>query len=212
MPDWSGGLFEAHRYKVIHGGRGSGKSWAVARALVLQAASKPLRILCTREIQESIRDSVHRLLSDQIQALGLGAHYEITQGEIRSRNGSLFVFSGLAQHTVESIKSFEGIDIAWCEEAQSISKRSWDVLLPTIRKVGSEVWMTLNPLLETDETYSRFVADPPRNAWVRRVNWRDNPWFPPVLEEERLETQRRDPDNYGNVWEGQPLRVAEGAI
>lgn len=212
MPDWCGGLFEPHRYKVIHGGRGSGKSWAVARALLISGVARPLRILCTREIQDSIKDSVHRLLSDQIQAMGLGAHYTVTLQEIRGSNGTLFVFSGLASHTVESIKSFEGVDLAWCEEAQSISKRSWDVLLPTIRKPGSEVWMTLNPLLETDETYSRFVADAPSSAWVRRVNWRDNPWFPEVLDHERKETQRRDPDNYGNIWEGDPLRVAEGAI
>jgi phage terminase large subunit len=212
MPEWSDGLFAEGRYKVIHGGRGSGKSWAVARALLILAAAKPMRVLCTREVQESIKDSVHRLLSDQIQALGLGQQFEVTQAEIRGKNGSLFVFSGLASQTVESIKSFEGIDIAWCEEAQSVSKRSWDVLLPTIRKPNSQVWMTLNPLLETDETYARFVADAPASAWVKRVNWRDNPWFPDVLEYERLETKRRDPDAYPNLWEGEPLRVAEGAI
>jgi phage terminase large subunit len=212
MPDWAAGLFEPKRFKVAHGGRGSSKSWTFARALLIQAAARPLRVLCTREVQDSIRDSVHRLLSDQIQGLGLGAHYEVTQHEIRGRNGSLFIFSGLAQQTVESIKSFEGVDICWCEEAQSISKRSWDVLLPTIRKPSSEVWLTLNPHLETDETYTRFVEPKPANAWVQRVNWRDNPWFPDVLEQERLDTQRRDPDNYPNIWEGEPLRVAEGAI
>jgi phage terminase large subunit len=212
MPEWAAGLFEPHRYKVAHGGRGSSKSWTFARALLIQAAAKPLRVLCTREVQDSIRDSVHRLLSDQIQSLGLGRHYEVTQTEIRGRNGSLFIFSGLAQQTVESIKSYEGVDIAWCEEAQSISKRSWDVLLPTIRKPDSEVWITLNPHLETDETYTRFVDPVPENGWVKRVNWRDNPWFPEVLEQERKDTQRRDPDNYANIWEGEPLRVAEGAI
>lgn len=212
MPEWADGLFQPYRYKVMHGGRGSGKSWTVARALLTLAVSRPKRVLCTREIQDSIRDSVHRLLSDQIQALGLGQCYEVTQNEIRGRNGSLFVFSGLAQHTVESIKSFEGIDIVWCEEAQSVSKRSWDVLLPTIRKPDSEIWMTLNPHLETDETYSRFVADPPAKAWVKRVNWRDNPWFTDVLEDERRETERRDPDNYQNIWEGAAVLVAEGAI
>lgn len=212
MPEWAAGLFEPHRYKVAHGGRGSSKSWTFARALLIQALAKPMRVLCTREVQDSIKDSVHRLLQDQIQALGLGTQYEVTQTEIRGRNGSLFIFSGLATQTVESIKSFEGVDVCWCEEAQSISKRSWDVLLPTIRKPGSEIWLTLNPHLETDETYARFVAAPPGNSWVQRVNWRDNPWFPAVLDAERLETQRRDPDNYGNIWEGEPLRVAEGAI
>lgn len=205
-------LFQPYRYKVIHGGRGSSKSWSVARALVILAATKTLRILCTREIQDSIRDSVHRLLSDQIQSLRLGHLYTITRDEIRSANGSLFVFAGLASHTVESIKSFEGVDIAWIEEAQTISKRSFDVLLPTIRKDGSEVWLTLNPHLETDETYRRFIASPPANAWVKKLNWSDNPFFPQTLELERQETRRLDPDAYANIWEGEPVRVAEGAI
>lgn len=180
--------------------------------MLLDAAASPLRIGCFREVQDSIRDSVHRLLSDQIETLGLGSQYDITRDEIRHRNGSMFVFSGLSQHTVESIKSFEGLDRAWIEEGQSVVKRSWDVLTPTIRRPGSEIWTTLNPHLETDETYQRLIANPPTNSWVRAVNWRDNPWFPAVLEQERLDFKARDPDNYGNVWEGEPLRVAEGAI
>ena len=124
------------------------------------------------------------------------------EAEIRGKNGSLFLFAGLSQHTVESIKSFEGVDICWLEEAQVITKRSFDVLLPTIRKDGSEVWLSLNPDMETDETYQRFVANPPPNALVEQVNWRDNPWFPEVLEAERQETLRRDPDSYENIWEG----------
>lgn len=205
-------LFEPHRYKVLHGGRGSAKSWGIARALLILAAQRPLRILCTREVQKSIKDSVHRLLTDQGQALGLGAFYEVLETEIRGRNGSLFLFSGLAQHTVESIKSFEGVDIVWVEEAQVVTKRSWDVLLPTIRKNGSEVWLSLNPDMETDETYQRFVASPPMDAVVVQMNWRDNPWFPEVLEKERQETLRRDRDNYDNIWEGKPRLVSEGAI
>ena len=205
-------LFEPARYKVAHGGRGSGKSWAFARALILMSAKKPLRILCGREVQKSIKDSVHRLLNDQIQALGLGASFEVLESEIRGKNGSLFLFAGLSQHTVESIKSFEGVDICWLEEAQVITKRSYDVLLPTIRKDGSEVWLSLNPDMDTDETYQRFVSNPPASALVEQVNWRDNPWFPAVLEAERQETLRRDPENYDNIWEGKPKRVAEGAI
>ena len=205
-------LFEPARYKVAHGGRGSGKSWAFARALILMSAKKPLRILCGREVQKSIKDSVHRLLNDQIQALGLGASFDVLENEIRGKNGSLFLFAGLSQHTVESIKSFEGVDICWLEEAQVITKRSYDVLLPTIRKNGSEVWLSLNPDMDTDETYQRFVANPPPAALVEQVNWRDNPWFPEVLEAERQETLRRDPESYDNIWEGKPKRVAEGAI
>lgn len=205
-------LFEPARYKVAHGGRGSGKSWAFARALIIMSAKKPLRILCGREVQKSIKDSVHRLLNDQIQALGLGASFDVLENEIRGKNGSLFLFAGLSQHTVESIKSFEGVDICWLEEAQVITKRSYDVLLPTIRKDGSEVWLSLNPDMDTDETYQRFVSNPPASALVEQVNWRDNPWFPAVLEAERQETLRRDPENYDNIWEGKPKRVAEGAI
>ena len=205
-------LFDANRTKVAHGGRGSGKSWAFAQALLIQAAQTPLRILCAREVQKSIKDSVHRLLTDQIQALGLGHLYEVLDTEIRGRNGSLFLFAGLATHTVESIKSFEGVDRCWVEEAQTVTKRSWDVLTPTIRKDGSEIWVTLNPDMETDETYKRFVTDAPADAFVVQMNWADNPWFPAVLEKERLDTLRRDPDSYANIWEGQPKRVSEGAI
>jgi phage terminase large subunit len=212
LPEWHRGLMERHRYKTLWGGRGSGKSWTVARCLLLTAIAGPTRVLCTREVQESIKDSVHRLLSDQIDVMGLGGHFEITRDEIRGINGSLFIFSGLASQTVESIKSFEGVDIVWCEEAQSIVKRSWDVLLPTIRKKDSEIWMTMNPRLETDETWVRFVENSRPDSFVVNVNWRDNPWFSDVLNDERLDTQRRDPDSYSNIWEGQPLRVAEGAI
>lgn len=212
FPAWAEGLFQPKRYKVLHGGRGSGKSWAVARALLIQGAQRQLRVLCTREVQKSIKDSVHRLLSDQIQAMGLGHLYEVLETEIRGPDGTLFVFAGLASHTVESIKSYEGVDMVWVEEAQVVSKRSWDVLIPTIRKAGSEVWITFNPLLETDETYQRFVASPPVNSWVQQVNWVHNPWFSPELEDERQSAKARDPDGYANIWEGQPLRVAEGAI
>lgn len=208
-------LFKPKRRKVLHGGRGSGKSWAVARALLLLGAQRPLRILCTREVQKSIKDSVHRLLTDQIQSMGLGAQYEVLENEIRGRNGTLFLFAGLAQHTVESIKSFEGVDVVWVEEAQVVTKRSWDVLTPTIRKNGSEIWITLNPDMETDETYKRFVDGQPEeseDSFVVQMNWKDNPFFPVTLERERLETLARDPENYDNIWEGKPKRVSDGAI
>lgn len=208
-------LFAPKRHKIAHGGRGSAKSWGFARALLILAAQKPLRVLCAREIQKSIKDSVHRLLTDQIQAMGLGANYEVFETEIRGKNGSLFLFAGLAQHTVESIKSYEGVDIVWIEEAQVVTKRSWDVLTPTIRKDGSEIWITLNPDMETDETYQRFVhgqAEESESAFCVQMNWRDNPWFPKELEKERQNTLARDPDNYKNIWEGEPKRVSEGAI
>lgn len=212
FPDKLAFLFEPARYKVAHGGRGSAKSWGFARALLIQAAQKPLRVLCTREVQRSIKDSVHKLLSDQIEGLGLGKLYDILATEIRCKNGSEFIFAGLSTQTVESIKSFEGIDIVWIEEAQAVSKRSWDVLTPTIRKPGSEIWVSFNPELETDETYRRFVLTPPAGSVVEQLNWRDNPWFPPELEAERQDTLKRDPDSYENIWEGVPRRSVSGAI
>lgn len=205
-------LFEPHRYKVMHGGRGSGKSWTIARALLIKGGEAPLRILCSREIQRSIKESVLALLSDQIQALGLGEFYKVLETEIRGANGTKFIFAGLASHTVESIKSFEGVDLVWIEEAQVVSKRSWDILTPTIRKPGSEIWLSLNPWLLSDETYNRFVLSPPPDSWVRKVNYHDNPWFPAVLEDERAHCEAtRPPEEYENIWLGEPLRTAEGA-
>jgi phage terminase large subunit len=204
-------LFEPHRYKVAYGGRGSGKSWGFARALIIQAAQKQLRILCAREIQRSIKQSVHQLLSDQIQAMGYGAFYEILENEIRGKNGSQITFTGLANNTVESIKSYEGVDICWCEESQTISKRSWDILIPTIRKPNSEIWVSFNPDLDTDDTYQRFVVNPPEDSIVEKVNYADNPWFPDVLEQERLHSKANNPD-YENIWEGECKSAVDGAI
>ena len=127
-------LFKPKRYKVAYGGRGSAKSWSYARALILKAADSRIRILCTREVQKSIKDSVHKLLSDQIEELGLSGKFQILETEIRGHNGSEILFAGLSSHTVESIKSYEGVDIVWIEEAQTVSKKSWDILIPTIRK------------------------------------------------------------------------------
>jgi len=168
-------LDEPYRYKVAYGGRGSGKSWGFARALLALAIKHKLRILCAREVQRSIKQSVHQLLSDQIQSMGFGQYYEVLENEIRCVNGSQINFTGLANNTVESIKSFEGVDIVWVEEAQTVSKKSWDILIPTIRKPNSEIWVTFNPDLDSDDTYKRFVIDTPDNAKVVKVNWIDNP-------------------------------------
>ena len=205
-------LFQPCRYKVLYGGRGGGKSFAAARALLLQGVAKRLRILCTREIQRTIKDSVHKLLSDQITELGLESKYDTFQTEIRGTNGTEFIFTGLADQTVTSVKSLEGCDIVWCEEAQVISARSWSILIPTIRKDESEIWVTFNPELETDPTYQRFVKDPPQNTKVQLMNWRDNPWFNAVLELERQDCLKRFPRDYDNVWEGQCRPAVEGAI
>lgn len=205
-------LFQAARYKVAYGGRGSAKSWSYARALLIQAAAQPLRVLCTREVQKSIKDSVHKLLSDQIAALGLGSFYEVLETEIRGKNGSEFLFAGLASHTIESIKSYEGVDRVWVEEGQSVKKRSWDVLIPTIRKPGSEIWISFNPELDTDETYQRFVLNAPPDTLLMQVNYHDNPWFSDVLEQERKHCQLTAPKDYDNIWLGKCKPAVAGAI
>jgi len=218
FPERLAGLFRPWRYKVAHGGRGGAKSWNFARALLLEAAEAPMRVLCAREVQKSIKDSVHQLLTDQIDLLGLSGFYAVNRDEIRGQNGSRFLFSGLSDQTSDSLKSFEGIDRVWVEEAHKVTRRSWDILVPTIRKPGSEIWVSLNPELDTDETYVRFVENPPENAWVVQINWRDNPWFPEVLDAERREFLRqvelghRKQDEYDNIWEGRCRAAVEGAI
>ena len=177
-------LLGPERYKVAYGGRGSGKSWSVARVLLSLAAISPLRVLCAREFQASMADSVHRLLSDQIETLGLSSQYRVTRREISSTCGSLFIFRGLHVNP-RGIKSLEGSDICWFEEAETASAESLDALIPTIRKPGSQIWFTFNPRRETDPTYKRFVLAPPPDSAVRKVSWRDNPHFPAELAAER---------------------------
>ena len=203
---------ETCRTRVLYGGRGSGKSWAAARALLIKAANKPLRVLCAREVQRTIADSVHRLLCDQIEALDLGAFYTITDSEIRGKNGSLFIFAGLRHQDIAKVKSLEGVDLCWVEEGQVVTEKSWGVLIPTIRKEGSEIWVTFNPELDSDPTYVMYVANTPHDAVVRKVNFNDNPYFPEVLEKERLALLARDPEAYRNVWEGECRSSVEGAI
>jgi phage terminase large subunit len=204
-------LFQPARYKIGYGGRGSGKSWGFARALLLQGVVAPLQVLCAREIQKSVSDSVYRLLVNQIEALGLGDFYSIQATLIRGANGTEFTFAGL-RHNINSLKSIEGTDRVWIEEAQTVSKASWQTLIPTIRKPNSEIWISFNPELDTDETYQRFVRDPPPGALVRRINWSDNPWFPQVLRDEMELLKARDPDAYLWIWEGNPKAVLDGAI
>ena len=202
---------EKSRYRVLYGGRGGAKSWGVARALLIKGAQRPLRILCAREFQTSIRDSVHKLLCDQIIDLRLDGFYEITQTSIRGKNGTEFSFIGL-KNNVANVKSYEGVDICWVEEAQTTSRLSWNVLIPTIRKQDSEIWVTFNPELETDETYQRFVIHPPANSVVQKINWSDNPWFPETLDLEKNALRDRDPESYNTVWEGICRQSVDGAV
>lgn len=201
-----------YRYKVFHGGRGSSKSWSVAAALITLSSLMSLRVLCAREFQNSIADSVHRLLSDQIGRLGMTHLFEITQNTIVCKpTGSLFMFKGL-RHNVNEIKSTEGIDICWVEEAQRVSDGSWQILIPTIRKPGSQIWVTFNPEDERDPTYQRFVADAPPNTLVKQVNYSDNPFFPDVLRDEMEYMKRVDYDAYLHVWEGKPKTRSKSQI
>ena len=204
-------LFDKARYKCYWGGRGAGKSHSCAKALLVLGAKSQIRVLCAREFQTSIKDSVHKLLSDQIDLLGLQGFYEITQSAIRGKNGTEFAFVGL-KNNISNVKSFEGVDYCWVEEAQTVSRNSWNVLIPTIRKEGSEIWVTFNPELETDETYQRFVLRPPEGAIVQKINWSDNPWFPEVLALEKDALKSRDPSAYQTVWEGLCRLTVDGAI
>lgn len=199
------------RYRVSYGGRGSAKSWQFARALLIHGLSAPLRILCAREYQTSIRDSVHRVLADQIEMLGLSAFYTVQEASITGANGTEFLFKGLRRDTAQ-IKSTEGIDLAWVEEAEAVSDASWRTLIPTIRKEGSEIWVTFNPALADDPTYQRFVLKPPERALVRKVSYQDNPWFPAVLREEAEALRRNDPEAYAHVWGGEPWARSDAQV
>lgn len=213
LPEWASVLFdEALRNIAVRGGRGGGKSRSIASALVLRAAQRPLRILCAREIQKSIKDSVKRLLDDEIERAGLRAFFTSTDTEIRGANGSLFLFVGLRTN-IDSVKSMEGIDVCWIEEAQSVSQGSLDVLIPTIRKPGSQLIFSWNPRLETDPVDAMFCGAtmPPRSKLLT-VNHGDNPWFPAVLRAELEYDRKRDPDKYRHVWEGEYLRNSERRV
>lgn len=201
----------ALRYRGAYGGRGSAKSWQFARALLIHGAQQPLRILCGREYQASLRDSVHQLLTDQIGTMGLDALYSVQQSGIWGTNGTEFLFKGF-KRDVAQIKSTEGIDILWVEEAQSTSDESWRVLIPTVRKPGSEIWLTWNPDLVTDPTHRRFIEDPPTRSIIRQVNYTDNPWLPDVLDEEQRELARKDPEAHAHVWGGEPWRRSDAEV
>jgi phage terminase large subunit len=204
-------LFRPYRYKVAYGGRGGAKSWNFARALLLLAMARPLHILCARETQKSLADSVHKLLCDQIRALNIGEAYRVTKNAITCRNGSDFFYAGL-HHNVSNIKSIEACDIVWVEEGQSVSEDSWQTLTPTIRKPGSEIWCSFNPVFEDDAVWRRFILRRPTNSRVVEINWRDNPWFPDVLAVERADLLRDDPEEEEHVYGGRCKTSVRGAI
>jgi phage terminase large subunit len=201
LTDWAQPLLLPNRYKCLYGGRGSGKSYAVADALLITGLARKIRVLCAREFQISIKESVHHLLKERIEVLKLSDFYKVQEAAIVGINGSQFIFKGV-RHNVQSIKSMSGLTHCWIEEGQTISAESWQVLVPTIREEGSEIWVTFNPLHKSDVVYQELVEKGRDRAYVERVNWDRNPHFPTVLDEERRVMQRTDPDAYHHIWEG----------
>lgn len=215
-------LFQPKRYKIFFGGRGGTKSWGFAQALLLIASAKRTRILCTRELQGSIKESVHKLLADTIDRMGLGAFFKVGASNIMGINGSQFIFEGLKNNTTK-IKSMEGIDIVWAEEAEAISEFSWDLLIPTIRAKGSEIWISFNPFDELDETYQRYVAPyidtvledgfyEDDDTYCTKVSFLDNPYFPPELKMEMEKCKKKNYYKYLHIWEGFPNLDFEDSI
>jgi len=204
LPPWAKPYRRPARYKIAYGGRGSAKSWTFARMLVLRAAVEPVRVLCARELQNSIRDSVHQLIADQIALMGLSALFRVREKDITSAVGAEFIFKGLRgmRNNSAQLKSLEGVDICWIEEGQTVSQASLETMTPTIRKPGSEIWITFNPDQESDPVY-KLTMNPPPGSIVRKVNWDQNPWFPNELDMERRWMQRTDPEAYAHVWDGE---------
>lgn len=204
-------ILKPKRFKVMHGGRGGAKSHTIAQVLVARAMQGCLRILCVREVQKSLRDSVWQLLLDYIAKFKLTPFFKVIKSESRIEcllTGSTFAFSGLKDHTRDSLKSFEGVDIVWVEEAHSVSQVSWDTLIPTIRKADSEIWVSFNPDQEEDYAYKRWVLGHDPDAWVVQINWRDNPWFGEIMDTERRKMRALNDDLYQHVWEGKPRTLA----
>lgn len=207
LPAWAEVLFKPKRYKVLYGGRGSAKSYTVAYVLLIKARKQFVRCLCAREFQNSISESVHKLLVEVIDDNGWQKYFKITDHRITClKTGSEFMFKGV-RNNVQSIKSMQGITDLWLEEAQTISQKSWDVLVPTIRAEGSEIWVTFNPDDEDDPTYVKFVNKDgtPRemdNLICLNINWQQNPFFPEVLREEKDMLYKVNPDLADHVWGG----------
>ena len=205
-------IFKPHRYKAFHGGRGSGKSHSIASALVIRGAMQPTRWLCTREIQKSIDASVKQLMEDKIRAHDLSHLYESTTKLIRGKNGTIFYFSGM-KNNPEAIKSMEGLDGSWYEEADKCSVASLRLLTPTVRKKGSELWFSWNRRLPTDPVDDFFLGGkPPPDSLIEQVNWRDNPWFPEELRLEMEWLKERNYELYLHIWEGEPIQHTKAAV
>ena len=200
-------------FYVYHGGRGGGKSWEIADFLLIEGARRKHRILCCREVQKSIKQSVHQLLSDRIVALGLSSFYQVLDTEIRGSNGTEFFFAGLLSHTVESVKSFEGATITWIEEAQTVSAFSLSILIPTvIRTEKPMIIMSLNPKMPSDAVYADYVAKERDDTVCVQINYTDNKHCPVEMIAQAEQLMRDDYDKYEHIWLGKPKEIADGAI
>ena len=205
-------LLRPARYKGAFGGRGGAKSHFFAEQIVLRCFSQTTRVVCIREVQNSLRESVRQLIADKVEKFGLGDFFQVLDAEVRGANGSLIVFKGMQSYSAESIKSLEGFDVAWVEEAQSLSHVSLRLLRPTIRKPGSELWFSWNPRHKRDAVDELLRGPkPPENSCVVPVGWKDNPWFPDVLRAEMQQDYVRDPEMADHVWGGNYEIVTEGA-
>lgn len=204
-------LHQKAPYKIIWGGRGSAKSWSVAEALIRKAAVEGIRVLCAREFQTSIKDSSHKLLKDTIKRLGMGAWFHVTDSSITSRAGAEFMFRGLYNNE-HGLRSVEGIDICWVEEAQTVSSASWRSLIPTIRDDDAEVWVTFNLINEEDATYQRFVVKPPTGALVIKANYDSNPFFSGRQRQDMEDDKENDYHLYEHIWLGMPLKVSNAIV
>lgn len=208
-------LLHPARYKGAWGGRGSGKSHFFAGALIEDHLRNPgMRSVCIREVQKSLKQSAKKLLEDKIAEFGLTERdgFKVYREIIETPGDGIINFTGMQDHTADSVKSMEGVDRAWVEEAQSLSDRSLTLLRPTIRKDGSELWFSWNPMRASDPVDMMLRgASRPGDAVVVRANWSDNPWFPKVLEAERTDSLENEPEKYGHIWEGEYATVLEGA-
>ena len=212
FPDAFMGLFEPSRYKVYYGGRDGAKSYNFAQALLLKGLEQETHILCTREVQKSIKHSVHKLLSGIIKKNSFfNEHYTVLNNEIRGENGSIFAFEGLRLNE-EGIKSYDGFDIVWVEEAAKVSDKSWETLIPTIRKDSSEIWISFNPRYVSDPTYQRFVVNKPESCIRRKVSYEDNPFTTDVMRKARADLKLKDPEAFDHVYDGNLDNRKTGAV
>ena len=202
---------EYHRFKVAYGGRSSGKSRSACGALPVKALERRRRILCCREFQKSIKESVKKVIENAIESMGLRDYFTFTQNSITAVNGSEFIFQGLHAN-VDQIKSLEGIDIAYVEEAHNVSEESWDLLTPTIRAEGSEIWAVFNPRYATDATYKKFITEPPDDIKIVKINYTDNPFCPDVMIKEAEELKRKNIQKYREVWLGECQTINDNAL